>query len=1054
MEASLQHFLPSIDDNSISHRTISKIFTDRAGLLWLGTHNGGINVFDPRGVKVHTVTHLLNSANTISYQNVWGIAESGEGLIWVGTDGKGINLFDPNTGEVIDDMLPELRNKAILCILEDRKSRVWIGTYENGVYLYNRNMGLVQSYRKDGANSDLTVNDIRCFYESPSGTVYVGTNRGGLYRFEEGTGRITLLQRTYNHDIRAISSTAEDQLWLGTYEEGLVNFDLTRDSLVYYKWTNNNTSIRVIFDILKDDSILWLGTSQDGLKAFNTKTLEYVSTPLIGSLQGSTVKGVSIDHHNNLWLTTNNGIIAANLQSGGTKRFDHRNGFQKGQFNDGSVFFSGHGYIVAGGIFGMNVFYPGQLLEKKAFPDVVFSELRILNKKMTPVNSRVFPDGKSIFLTEEVQLNYDDNFFSVDFMIPGFYSERQNDLEYRLEGYDEGWQSIRDFHTAVYRNVSPGNYLFQVKYVDSETVTRQLSITVTPPLWRTWQAYLLFFVVILLIVWRLIRFNNSRIVLRQNLAFEKQLRLQESKDMKEKLRFYTNFSHELKTPLTLIQGPVNDLIKKTSDEEHLHYLRLIKKNTSVLLRFIGKILEFRKIEMNRTLLNVGYYDLNVLAQEEAESFAYLAREKEMKFGFYSETDLYAWVDIEKIQIIMNNLLSNAIKFSEKGQTIKFGVFHEQEDIVIEVKDEGVGIPQKEIKKIFTPFYQAENSAGSGGTGIGLTLCKRFIELHGGRIILNSEAGKGTQFLVHLPQGKQHLADKDYIRFVKVKQEEIEEGLSTHAEDHPEVQHDISDSDRVILIVDDNADITAYMHTLFSPAFKVLQAGNGREALDLAINNIPDVIISDWMMPDMDGLEFCRSVKSLTATSHIPVIMVTARNSDESRMKGYEFGADDYITKPFNSDLLLVRVNSILGNRKLIQLRYQAGASLENEDNAPSKEVKFILKVEAAILHLLEISAFSVPDLCREVGLSQTSLYRKIKTLTGDSIQMFIRKVKIKRAAELLVSDDLSVTEVAFSLDFSDLKYFRKCFKEQLGMTPSAYRNTHASTVSGIRIQEL
>ncbi len=1047
----LKHFLPSMYDNSVSHRTISETFMDKSGLLWLGTHNGGINVFDPAGVKVRTLTHRLNFTNTINYQNVWGIDESNDGQIWIGTDGKGLNLFDPMNGKIIDLKLPELQNKAILGVLEDSKSRVWIGTYLSGVYRYDRSTGQMVSYQVGGPNSELIVNDIRCFYESPSGQVYIGTNRGGLYYFDEQLNKVISKKSTAHMDIRAITGTAEDQLWLGTYRDGLVNFDLKREVMISYHWSDSNTNVPVIFAIHKEGDLLLLGTRHNGLQSFDTQTLTFLQGKV---LQNNTIRAITKDRAGNLWFTTNDGIIAYNKDSEMTKKFGHKDGFQKGQFNDGSILISQKGYIVTGGIYGMNLFYPDVLLKKSAFPSIVFNEFRVLNTKMTPINSDVFPTKQSIFLADEVQLDYTDNFFSVDFMIPGFYNDMQNELEYKLAGYDEEWQLIHDFNTAVYRNVPPGEYLFQVKHKDGNKVLKQLNIKISPPIWRTWQAYILFFLLGIVIVWRLIKFNNSRIVLKQKLEFEHQQRLEEFNAMQEKLRFYTNFSHELKTPLTLIQGPVNDLISKTDNPEHLPYLQLIKKNTSILLRFIGRMLEFRKIEMNKTLLNIGYYELSVLAQEEAEGFAYLAKKNGIKFGFYSETDLYAWVDIEKIQIIMNNLLSNAIKFSKKGQTVKFGVFHEQDDLVIEVKDEGPGIPSKDWEKVFTPFYQAENSAGTGGTGIGLTLCKRFVELHGGQINLESTVGQGTQFLIRIPKGKQHLLECQHVRFIEVRSGETDEDEEVTLEGHPGLNPSISDSDKIILVVDDNADISSYIGMLFSANFKVLEAQNGKRALDLAIDNTPDIIISDWMMPDMNGLEFCKAIKNNLATSHIPVILLTAKSSDESKIKGYEFGADDYITKPFNSDLLIVRVNSILDNRKLIQLRYESGKLLDSTSSASSKEVQFILKVESTILNLLDKSEFSVPDLCKEVGLSQTSLYRKIKTLTGDSIQMFIRKVKIKRAAELLVNDDLSVSEVAFGLDFSDLKYFRKCFKEQWGMTPSSYKNSHSPAVSNIKIEDI
>ncbi len=1041
----IQHFPPSSYTDGISHRTISKIFQDDNGLFWLGTHNGGINVFDPKGEKVRTITHQFHNSSSINYQNVWGICESQNGLIWVGTDGKGLNLFDPDEGIVLDFKLPQLEAKAILSILEDRKSRVWIGTYANGIYVYNKNTKQLKSFEVGSTNAELTVNDIRAFYETSAGDIYIGTNQGGLYYFDEDVQKVRKFRSSSGLDIRAIASYEDGYLWLGTYGKGLIKYDLKNDQYNSYHWLEMGPGTwPVIFDIYNDHQILWLGTREDGLISFDPKNNTFLEHPLPEDINNISISGISQDMNNNLWLTTNNGVIVFDKEKKEIKKFDTNNGFQRGHFNYGSVFLSSKEYIVVGGINGMNIFYPEQLLSDPLDSRVLFNEFKVFDSKVSPINSDFFPKDKSIFLTKKIHLDHTNKVFSINFSTPGFNARKQNKFKYKLLGYEENWQLGGDSNIAAYKNVPPGNYVFEAKNLYNDDISKKLQISIAPPIWKTWPAYLLFLITLLLVIWRFVRFYNTRIVLKQKLIHEKELREKEQDVMQEKLRFYTNFSHELKTPLTLIQGPVNDLIKKESDPNQLQYLYLIRKNTSILLKFIRRMLEFRKIEMNKILLNIGYHDLNILAQEEAENFTFLAKEKRIKFGFYSETELYAYVDIEKMQIILNNLLSNAIKFSSEGKTVKFGIFQEQDVLIIEVKDEGDGIVKEELTNIFSPFYQSSNSAGRGGTGIGLALCKSFVELHGGSINVKSEPGKGTQFLVSIPKGKKHLLQKDYVRFIKVKTEEIEKSLMSLPVENTSSLDGISDSDRVVLIVDDNKDISTYVGTLFPSDFKIIQSDNGSDALEKAIHNIPDIIISDMMMPKMDGLELCKVLKDNIATSHIPIILLTAKSSDQSKIQGFEVGADEYITKPFNSEVLIARVNNILINRKLLKIKYTSGDLVDSNSSQSPKEVAFILKVEAVILAMLETTEFSVPDLCREIGMSQTSLYRKIKKLTGDSIQLFIRKIKIKRAAELLISEDLTVTEIAFAVDFSDLKYFRKCFKEQFDMTPSKYKNKHAS----------
>ncbi|SDL62920.1 Signal transduction histidine kinase [Catalinimonas alkaloidigena] len=1037
-----EHFAPSFGDDGISHRTISKIFQDDEGLFWLGTHNGGVNVFNPEGELVRFLTYQFYNPASLSYQNVWGMCEVGDGTIWVGTDGKGINRLDPKTGVVDRHFLPDLQDKAILCLMEDSRSRVWIGTYANGVYLYDRRSDRLSTFRVGSEHTQLQVNDIRAFFETPSGKVYVGTNQDGLYTFEEETGRLVQVVGSAGLDIRAITSTRDQQLWLGTYGQGLLHYDERRGSFTNHHWAQHDEFAKeVIFDIYRDGSTLWLGTRHHGLLAFDTQTLTYTHFADVKRINESAISGVTKDALGNLWITTNTEVIAFDPVQRRVFPFSSNGNFQTGHANYGSIFRADAGFVVVGGINGMNLFYPEQLFQTEVTRNVVFNELKILNKTANAVNSDVFPAGKSIFLTDRVMLDHKDNIFSIGFSIPGFNVSKQNEVAYRLEGYETEWQYGANDAATTYRNVPPGHYTFQVKNLQTDTLTRQLAIAIAPPFWRTWQAYGLYALVLALLIWWFNRFMHSRIILKQKLAFEKELREKEHHVMQEKLRFYTNFSHELKTPLTLIQGPVNDLARTIEDPDQRQYLQLIQKNTRILLKFIERMLEFRKLEMNKTILNVGRHNLTILAQEEAERFAYLAKEKRIKFGFYCESELHAWVDLEKMQIILSNLLSNAIKFTGEGKAIHFGIAQHQEQLVIEVKDDGVGIEATEVKNIFSPFYQASNSVGAGGTGIGLALCKSLVELHGGTITVRSQAGKGTQFRVQLPLGKDHLLEKPHVRFV-VTDAETQEAPRWADSEQQLAADESAVNDQVMLVVDDNQDILTYVHSLFKGEFRVITAENGKEALEKATHHIPDLIISDMMMPEMDGIALSKALKENMATSHIPIILLTAKNSNQAKIDGFEIGVDDYITKPFHSELLLARVKNILNKRKLLELKYGVNELMDPATRQGSREEDFVLQVEAAILGMLEKGTFEVPELCREMGMSQTSLYRKIKSIAGVSTQLFIRKIKVKRAAQLMLQGQGTITEIAYALDFADLKYFRKCFKEQYQMTPSEFIAAH------------
>lgn len=1047
-----QRFAPGFDEYSNSYRTISKIYQQKNGYFWVGTLNGGVNVFNSDGETVRMITkQITDSEYSLNHKNVWGICESGDGKIWVGTDGKGISLLDPATGRIQKNPIVELENKAVLCVLEDTEQRVWIGTYAHGVYLFDKKDRRLVRFAKDTPNSELKVNDVRCFYEDRKGRIYIGTNRGGLYYYDTLSRRIRFMEHAPLFDVRSIESVQDDVLWLGTFGDGLQKFNVPQQRIVHSAWREDKVHSRdVVYDIYNDSGRFWVGTRHNGLVVFDVSTEQFIETPVLDDFSGRLLSGVHMDGDKNVWINTNTGVVVFDRKKNELREYGAEDGFQMGHFNNGSIFYSPEGgYMAVGGIHGMNLFYPDELTPETQKTKIIFNQLKVFDKIVTPENSSIFPKNQSIFLTKEIRLNYSDNIFSIQYALPGFTTHSKKDFVYMLEDYEEQWQYGAESNVAIYRNVPPGRYIFRVKSLQNNS-EKSLAVIISPPFWKTWPAYMLYALIIAFFIWRWNKFSNSRIALKQKLQFEQELREKEQAIMQEKLQFYTNFSHELKTPLTLIQGPVSDLLRTVEDPRQQQYLRLIRKNTGVILKFIRRMLEFRKIELNKTILNVGRHDLKILAQEEAESFSYLAKEQEIRFGFYCESELEAWVDLEKIQIVTSNLLSNAFKFTPKGKTVNFGVFEEGADLVIEVKDQGVGIRSEDLKNIFSPFFQASNSYSAGGTGIGLTLCKSIAELHLGTIDLESQEGKGTKVLVRIPKGKEKFEQKEYVRYIHADAKELiflNDFGSLEGSDM-----EAKDNEKMLLVVDDNKDITAYVKTLFETEFKVLIANNGSDAYDLAVKNTPDLIISDMMMPGMDGVEFCNKIKSTISTSHIPVIMLTAKNAKQDKINSYEVGADDYITKPFASEILIARVDNLLKNREMLELRYETSELIDLQSEHNTREAEFVLHAESIILKMLEQSELNIPALCKELGMSQSALYRKIKSLTGVSIQLFIRKIKMKRAAQLLLSEDMTVTEIAFNLDFSDLKYFRKCFKEQFKMTPSGYKANYGSKPGDAKIE--
>ncbi|NQZ78227.1 MAG: hypothetical protein HRT61_19290, partial [Ekhidna sp.] len=761
------HFVPKRDGSSVSHRTISSIEQDSNGNLWLGTHNNGIDVFDPAGEIVSNINPVkYDQTNDYLSESVWGIHESDNG-IWLGTDGSGLYHYNQTTAEVerIASSKSKLRltDDAVLSIEVAYDQKIWVGTYNGGINILDTRMDAVQYFNM--ANSSLSTNDIRVLFEDQQKTMWIGTNRGGLYSYNDAD-QLNPIAGTQSLDIRGIIEDQDQMLWLATYGDGLVKYNPKNNKLEYFDWTSdlpNQQPIALSINLI--DHYVLVATMQSGLVRFDTEDQSFDRFDEINGIINNTVRAIHPEQ-STIWMSTNTGLSVLDLSDGEIRNFDSFDGLQKGHYNDGSFVRDANGRFFFGGIHGLDFFNPQELLTNQYFPKVTFTSLKIDNEIIRPNASTSIE--ASMPIVNEITLLPDQDVITIGFNVIAFPNALGWSFEYLLDGFDETWTTGTKNNDATYRNIPPGNYTFTVRAVDHVGGrTGQVStigIKVLPPWWRTIYAYIGFVAVLIFLAWVIYRNVKERISMRQKLFYEQKLRHQEFETMQDKIRFYTNFSHEMKTPISLISGPVNDLLRSTEiPERSKKSLRLIKRNSQSLLKLVNRLLEFRKIETKNTALNVGYHDLTILAQEEAESFSYLAKDRDVKFGFYCETDLKAWIDIEKFQIIINNLLLNALKYSEPSTKVTFKVLHEAPSIVAIISDEGRGIAKEELQHIFTPFYQARNSIGTGGTGIGLALCKSFVELHGGTIEVESSLGQGSTFKLTIPEDKEHFEGQDHIR---------------------------------------------------------------------------------------------------------------------------------------------------------------------------------------------------------------------------------------------------------------------------------------------------
>lgn len=902
--------------------------------------------------------------------------------------------------------------------------------------------------------------------EDRLGNLWIGDARSQLVKFSPQTETFRtyayqhLLPKNSSEEILDVYIDHSETVWIGT-QKGLVKveniqtdvpaFQLYRNSGYNRQSLSNDVVSGITDDPFQPKRYLWVSTKGGGLERLNKQTGDFEHFTEARGLPNKVVYGLLEDESKNLWMSTNRGLARLNTRTLTFRNFTKADGLQEDEFNTQSYFKAPSGELLFGGVNGLTIFRASAVAESQKKPIVKIIGLKINNKTIEP-------EDESNILTQAIeylpplQLAHDQNLVTLEFALNDFTNSVRNRYRYQLVGVDNNWVEAGTNRFANYAQLPDGSYTFRVQgSANGEVWSRPvaLQIRIHPPFYRTWWAYLLYFSLLSYVVYRLYINQLRQAILQTQVAAGKREaeRLEELDTLKT--RFFTNISHEFRTPLTLLISPLDDLKEQMP---HIPVFNTMLRNGNRLLHLINQLLDLSKLEAGQLQPDIRQQDMAVFLKVLGEAYYSLAESRKIRFEVIQNREsVMAYFDEDKVEKIVTNLLSNAFKFTPEGQSVTLSVHYDEATArcLLKVTDTGIGIAENRQKYIFDRFYQIDNSAQRHyeGTGIGLALVKEMVQVLRGTIQLQSQEGQGSIFTVELPVGR------DDRKEVSMNEDVAEAPTPAAATDisntkvNEPTESGVFKSENRLLIVDDNADIRSYVRSLFASSYAIIEAENGIAGLEKAIEQVPDLIISDLMMPQMDGFAFCTHLKAHTATSHIPVLMLTANASLESRLKGYELGADDYLTKPFNKQEIQTRVKNLIQARERLRQKYSQTPALDpsNDESQPASltlDEQFLKKAHELIDAHLSDSTFGVEAFCEGMHLSRSQVWRKLKALTNQTVTEFIRKHRLRAASVLLQRQSGTVSEIAYQVGFESLSYFSKSFQEEYGVFPSEYaKNT-------------
>lgn len=1044
-EAFLNLYHDPTRESSISQNSIRSIYMDTQGGMWLGSYYGGINYYHPLKNKFD---HLQQNPYTRSLNDkvISCMVEDPEGRMWIGTNDNGINIYNPknNTFEYItNDNRPVLVSNNIKAfLLSNDNTSLYAGTHGGGLLKINK---ATKAVRRIAAANRL-LNDVYALSYDQWGKLWVGTLTG-LYQLNESDDTFSKINISSmgSEQVFYLKKDSKGRMWIGG-EKSIGVFTGSKLRVFNsddYNGTVVNSAVNCIFEDSKKR--IWIGT-RGGLNLFNENGTFSLYNKENG-LPGNMIYGILEDSFGRLWISTNEGLTNFNPQNQTFRNYSEADGLEFRQFNMYSFCQSRSGLMYFGGINGITRFYPELLIDNPHTPGARIARILVQNKEVRPYDeSGILTDH--ILNTRKIKLNSHQQGITIELFVPNYLAGQHNIFSYQLEGFDDEWIVSNDQRQVTYTNLNPGTYTFKVKAANNdgkwnEEIT-ELEIVVLPPWWRTWWAVLLFSGAAGYGVWFVLRFLNQRRLMNDQLEKERHEKEKMEEMNQMKTRFFINISHEFRTPLTLILSPLQDLIERTTDKWQRSQLAHIQKNTNKMLHLVNQLMDYRRAELGFFELKVHRINLRKQVSEITGLFEKAAKRKRFTFTtqyFTQEENVLA--DANYFELILTNLLSNSFKFTPDGGVVTVQIEEDLDYLIVEVQDSGCGIPETKLDLIFDRFYQV--NMDHMGTGIGLSLVKRLVDMHHGKIEVKSKVGEGSVFTVYLPQnpeiytpdelvtdeitGEGNLLKTPTLDFI----DDDSEKVSLTTTDQPVLQNE------TILIAEDNSEVMEYLAGKLSAHYRVLKAANGQEALELLKTQEVDMVLTDVMMPVMDGIKLCRFIKQNIKTCHIPVILLSARSTTEDQLEGLEVGADDYVPKPFTYSVLKMKIQNMLKARQRSQEYYSKTQEVEPEKitfNAMDEEL--LRKALAVVNKNLDNSEFSTDMFCAEMGMSRSNLHLKLKAITGESTIDFIRKVRFNEACKLLLNGRYNVAEVSTMVGFNTPSYFATSFRKYYGCLPTEY----------------
>lgn len=1058
----LQYIHNPEEQSSISSNQISTVFRERSGTIWITTIDGGIN-------KINRVKQPFK---LYSFDSVRKIVLGNNNKLWIGT-ANGYYKFNPENEESIPYSfgIDEL-------IEEEKFGDLWIGTLSSGIYKMNIDGG--RTNFSTSAGEEITRR-ILCMYKESDGTVWIGTAAGSVYKIDPN--------QTHLKKIMQNTGTVKDlyldnfgMMWVASYEGGLICYDSKKNVIVkkYYPDSKNpnNTKSQTFLEILEDKTgTLWFATDE-GLGKYTRSTDSIYYYNLSDGLPVDLIWSILEDDHNNIWFSSRKGISKLDTKTNKFQNYDISYGLPKNGLSNiygcktenGEMYFGYPGGIVK--------FHPDSIKINTFIPPVVITSVKKLDKPVSIEN--------------EIHFSHDENFLSFEFVALSYLSQERNQYAYMMEGIDTGWVYSGTRRFATYPNLDPGKYTFRVKGSNNDGVWNNngtsIAIIISPPFWRTWWAYSSYVLISIFLLYWIRRYEMDRLKLKDKIKMDEAVLKEKEETEKMKSRFFANISHEFRTPLTLILGPAEKIISNISKDINKD-AGAIKRNALRLLQLVNQLLDISRLEAGKLKLEASKGNIVAFIKGITLSFESLSESRDITLKLQAEKDqIDLYFDKEKMIKILTNILSNAFKFTpengritvsvsecpadmtESHPELVFGsafvlassIDHEipnrvrndkmKKFVEIKIRDTGIGITQDEIPKLFDRFYQVDSSLSKEyeGTGIGLALTKELVELHHGNISVESEMRKFTEFILTFPIGRDHLKDDEIVEEKKIKEDVIQTagGFQMSLNESfshfdklsltSEIYNEEADAEKtIILIVEDNYDMREYIKDSLDASYQVEEAINGEQGVRKAEKIIPDLIISDMMMPKMDGQELTRILKNNEKTSHIPIILLTAKSEQSDKIEGLRKGADDYLIKPYDAKELQVRIENLIAIRKKLQQKYGNVQFTQKkiEKKLSSIDEEFMKRVIAVIENHLSDEKFSIEEFSSELNMSRVQLHRKLKALVGKSAGHFLRSVRLTKAKDFIEEQKGNISEIAYSVGFSSPAYFTKCFKEEFGYLP-------------------